>query len=112
MEKKSTKTKSASIGVRVNPVQREVLERLINNDVFPDMSMSSYIIFLIQLRAHDVLGWDFQEDNLDFDCLLELFKQAEVDKFERLKNFIIPEQRDEFEKLYFNVKNKYNKEEK
>lgn len=81
-------SKKSFIGVRLTTVQREVLERSIDNDFFPDMSMSSYVIFLIQLRAHDVLGFDFEQENFSFDILLELFKQKESEKAELLKKFM------------------------
>lgn len=85
-------TKKSFVGVRLTAVQREVLERSIDNDFFPDMSMSSYIIFLIQLRAHDVLGFDFEEESFSFDILLELFKKKEIEKAQVLKNFMGEEQ--------------------
>lgn len=86
------KSKKSFIGVRLTTVEREVLERSIDNDFFPGMSMSSYIIFLIQLRAHDVLGFNFEEDNFSFDTLLEFFMRKEIEKTEIIKRLMGEEQ--------------------
>lgn len=83
--------KKSFFNMQMTETQREVLDRLIEND-FPGMSVSGYILFLIRLRAHLQLNFDIEKDAFSFELILELLKKEEAEKEERIKVMLGEEQ--------------------
>ena len=100
--------KKSFFNMQMTETQREVLDRLIEND-FPGMSVAGYMLFLIRLRAHQELNFDIEKDAFSFDLILELFKKEEAEKEERIKEMLGEEQYNKMIEEFEKKKNKNTK---